>query len=305
MLGEVFYWVLNMSISAAIVGVIVLLLCRIRRLPRRLACFLWVIPFARMTVPFGVNSRYSLMTLLSKCVLKTVSAPGFYWDAEQISQMNFVMAAKQYAPLSFKVNALAGVFAVAGAVWLVGVAVLLLLFAVLYIITVSELKGATHLRDNMYCSGKITSPAVYGILRPRILLPDGYTEQDLPYILAHERQHIRRADNLRRVLAFAVTAAHWFNPLAWLFLREYLAATELACDEGVLAGYDGEERRAYARTLVNAAASREVFASAFGGAKVRVRVTRILSYKKLSFGSACACAALAAAMLCVLLTNAA
>ena len=70
--GELFYWVLNMSISTAFAGIIVLLLCKIKRLPRRIACFLWIIPYIRMTVPFGMGSRFSLMTLISKFTTRTV-----------------------------------------------------------------------------------------------------------------------------------------------------------------------------------------------------------------------------------------
>lgn len=35
--GEIFYWVFNMSIAASIAGLVVLLIGRIRRLPRRIA----------------------------------------------------------------------------------------------------------------------------------------------------------------------------------------------------------------------------------------------------------------------------
>lgn len=120
----------------------------------------------------------------------------------------------------------------------------------------------------------------------------------------HERKHIRRADNLRRVIAFVITSIHWFNPFTWIFLREYLTETELACDEAVLSGYDENERKRYALSLVNAAENREIFASAFGGAEIRVRISRILSYKKLSVFSLCAFAVLAVTVIYVLITNA-
>lgn len=305
MLGEIFYWVLNMSISASVVGIIVLLLCKIKRLPRRLACFIWIIPFIRMTVPFGIGSRFSLMTLISKFTTKTVEVPGIPEDIGDMTVTNHIMAANGYFPITYKVNILEDVFRVAGAVWLTVFAAILLAYCIMYAVTFSELRASKPLYGNVYVSDKVTSPAVYGIFRPRIILPESYSEEGLAYILAHERMHIKRADNLRRTAAFLVTALHWFNPLSWLFLRKYLSEAELACDEGVLSGLDAAQRKEYALTLVNSAASREVFASAFGGAKVRVRVSRILSYKKLSVFSICAFTALAAAVICVLLTNAA
>jgi beta-lactamase regulating signal transducer with metallopeptidase domain len=114
-------------------------------------------------------------------------------------------------------------------------------------------------------------------------------------------------DNLWRVLAFATASLHWFNPFAWIFLRIALSDLELFCDERVLNQMGHEERRAYARALVDGAQTKQertVFASAFGGARIRVRVERILDYRRLSRLSAVCAALLVAAIAWVLLTNA-
>lgn len=64
MLKEVFYWIFNMSITASITGVLVMLIRSAKKFPKRLAVILWLIPFLRMTIPFGLNSQYNLMSLL-------------------------------------------------------------------------------------------------------------------------------------------------------------------------------------------------------------------------------------------------
>ena len=51
MLQELFYWVFNMSITAAITGVIIMLIRLMKKIPRRLTVFLWIIPFLRMVFP--------------------------------------------------------------------------------------------------------------------------------------------------------------------------------------------------------------------------------------------------------------
>jgi len=56
--------------------------------------------------------------------------------------------------------------------------------------------------------------------------------------------------------------------------------------------------------LVDCAESMGVFASPFGGAKIRVRIDRILSYRKLSIISIASLTAFAVAIGYVLLTNA-
>jgi len=301
-LGEVFYWVFNMSIAAAITGAVVVLIGKIKRIPRRFAYIMWLAPFLRMWLPLGLGSKYSLMSLLSKVTTKTVIV---YEGYETFTMMNHIMAANSYFPITYKISLLEDLFAVASVIWIIVAAAVLVSLVILYAITKSELSGACHFRDNVYLSEKVTSPAVYGVFRPKIILPADFAKKDLTYILAHENAHIKNADNLWRAVAFVTVAIHWFNPLAWIFLKSFLAETELACDERVLSRFGEEEKKAYAAALVDCAEDRNVFASAFGGARIRVRVDSILSYKKLSLLSGAFFTALAAAILYVLLTNAA
>ena len=72
MLQEVFYWIFNMSITATITGGLIMLVRLIKKIPRRVTVFLWIIPFLRMAFPFGLNSPYSLMSLLSQVTTKTI-----------------------------------------------------------------------------------------------------------------------------------------------------------------------------------------------------------------------------------------
>ena len=59
---------------------------------------------------------------------------------------------------------------------------ILITFAVLYFSTMREIKNAKHLNGNVYFSGKIVVPAVYGMIKPRIVLPASYAEKDLSLI---------------------------------------------------------------------------------------------------------------------------
>ena len=303
MLAEVFYWILNMSITAALTGACVMAVRRVKRLPRRLAVLLWAIPFLRMAVPLGLNSPYSLMTLASKIMAKTVVV---YQPAENVafSMMNSVKAADSYFPLTYKADLLEKVFGAASALWIAGALAIFLTLAAVYFTTLREMRDAAPLRDNVYLSDKSASPAVYGILKPRIILPASYRDKDVELILLHEETHIRRADNLWRMLAFLLTAAHWFNPLCWVFLRAFLADLELSCDECVLVRLGGGRAKEYARTLLQSGQGKTVFASAFGGARIRTRIENILSFRKMTGFSLAVCAAWIAAVFYALLTNA-
>lgn len=302
-MGDLFYWLFNMSIVGAVTGLAVVLIRLIKRIPRRWIVFLWAIPFLRFLIPLGIGGKYSLMSLLSRFATKTVVV--YEGELADYTATNAIQAAKNYFPITYKVDLLADVFHYAALVWVIAAAALILAMGIMYAVTISELKDAEHLRGCIYCSPKITTPAVYGILRPRIILPAACRDsEDLVLIVLHERRHIRRLDNLWRMLAFLTAAVHWFNPAAWLFLKLYLADAELACDESVLSKLPTGEHKRYAHALLNAREGKAVFASAFGGAKVRTRIEWILSYKRMTAASGTAFAALIAAIAYFLLTNA-
>lgn len=305
MLSEIFYWLFNMSISAAITGIIIFLAGKIKKLPRRLMQILWAVPFLRMWIPVGIAGKYNLMTLLSQFSAKTVVVLNFdSVPVPDLTTTNYIRAASNYSPITYKTDVLDNLFHTASIVWVIFAAALMIASVIIYAATKSELKKARYLRDNTYVSDGITTPAVYGVFRPRIIIPEGYELMDLHYILAHESAHIRRKDNLWRIVAFFSASVHWFNPFAWLFLKKFLEETELACDEQVLADCGEDDKKAYAMALVDSAESRNVFAPAFGGAKIRQRIDRILSYKKLSVLSIVSFTVFSIAIGYVLLTNA-
>lgn len=301
MLSDLFYWLFNMSISASIAGLLILLAGKLRRMPRRLLHLLWVIPLLRMWIPIGINSKYSLLNLFIPLPIRSVLiAEGTF----SVSMLNFTGAADTYFPITYKLGLLKTVFQTAAVIWLIVASALLLTMLLLYRMTKSELKDARHLRNNLYFSDKVTAPAVYGIFRERIILPEEYVKKDLTFLLLHENAHIKRKDNLWRILAIATACVHWFNPFAWLFLKSFLTNLELACDEAVLSQCGEGEKKRYAAALLDCAESKSLYASAFGGAKMRLRIDRILSYKKLSVFSIICLVILSAVIGYVLLTNA-
>ncbi|MBR4881237.1 MAG: M56 family metallopeptidase, partial [Clostridia bacterium] len=185
-------------------------------------------------------------------------------------------------------------------VWVTVALALIIAMAIVYFVTKKELCDAVRIRDNVYYSEKVNTPAVYGIIRPRIIFP---TDQTDKYVLLHEQTHIKRQDNLCRMIAIVTACIHWFNPLVWLFLKLYISDSELACDEAVIAKLQRSEHKDYALTLLRYTGKKTVYASPFGGAGVRTRIERILSYKKLSVLSVISFALLVLFTAYFLLTN--
>jgi hypothetical protein len=80
-------------------------------------------------------------------------------------------------------------------------------------------------------------PMTWGIWRATILLPEGaekWSADRLRVVLLHELAHVRRRDCLTQLLGQLARAAYWFNPLAWLAVREMRRLQERACDDLVL-----------------------------------------------------------------------
>lgn len=301
MLSEMFYWVLNMSIIGSVAGLVVLALGRIKALPRFAVYILWALPLIRLWLPFGIANKYSLLSLVSSFTTKTVV---FREELPRLTATNSLMGASSYFPIKYKTTLLENVFFYASEVWIIVCCAAILASVLLYFFTKSELKSAELIKGNIYKSDRITVPAVFGVIHPRIIVPAAMADGNMEYIILHEQVHIRRNDNLFRIVAVITACVHWFNPLLWIFLKCFFVDMELACDARVLKNLNKSQIREYAGTILTCASGNALFASAFGGAKTRVRIENILSYKKLMFLSSLCFAVLVAVIAVIIATNA-
>jgi len=301
MLGEIFYWVLNLSILGSFTGLILLMLRHIRKLPRFGVYLLWLLPLIRFWVPIGLANQYSLLNLLAQFTTKTIVVRK---EELQFTMTNSIMAANSYFPIEYKSNLLKNIFAVCGVIWAIVMVGALLFSILLYFFTKKALINTNHIKDNIYKSDNITTPAVYGIIRPKIMLPSTLEDADLNYILLHEKTHIRRSDNLWRIVAVISACVHWFNPLIWIFLNYFFTDMELACDASVLKKLNRDQQKAYAMALLTYSVGNNYYASAFGNTKTKLRIENILSYKKLTLVSGLCFTVLLILIAITLITNA-
>jgi beta-lactamase regulating signal transducer with metallopeptidase domain len=102
------------------------------------------------------------------------------------------------------------------------------------------------------CSTSPIEPALVGILRPVVLLPEGLIErlspEELRAVLAHEVAHLRRHDNLTAAMHMLVEAVFWFFPVTWWLGGRLNVERERACDEAVLSR--GSEPVVYAESIL-------------------------------------------------------
>ncbi len=99
------------------------------------------------------------------------------------------------------------------------------------------------------------SPALFGLFRPRLLLPRDvaahFSAQELRYVFLHELAHLQRRDLAMHWIVTVLQIVHWFNPLLWLGFARWRTDRELACDALALEAAGGDHSRAYGRTILH------------------------------------------------------
>jgi TonB family protein len=111
-------------------------------------------------------------------------------------------------------------------------------------------------------------PLSYGLIRATVLLPgesEHWTEERRRIVLSHEMIHARRLDSVWGLLAQCALAVNWFNPLAWLAIRQFRKEQERSCDDAVVAA--GTASTVYASHLVDLARSIAIPEPALGMAE--------------------------------------
>lgn len=164
---------------------------------------------------------------------------------------------------------------------------------------------------NIYIADGIDTPVVSGIANVRIMIPaflagDSY-KKELEYVITHELVHIKRYDNITKLLAVLSLCIHWFNPLIWLCFLLYQKDMEMSCDAEVLAAYGVDIRNEYANSLLNIAVKQNSIlygaVPAFGESNLKGRIKEIMKFKKIKVWTGIFAAILLVILAFMLLTN--
>jgi beta-lactamase regulating signal transducer with metallopeptidase domain len=114
------------------------------------------------------------------------------------------------------------------------------------------------------------------LLVPRILWSELSSAQRRS-VLLHELAHFNRHDLLKSLLVRALALPHWFNPFAWLAVREFDEAGEWLCDDRATEALSATE---YAKTLLKFCerpVPRAWPTTAARGSGVAARIHRLIS----------------------------
>ncbi len=335
----IFLNVFNRSLAAGwLILAVIVVRFLLKKAPRRLSCVLWAVVAVRLLCPFFPASSFSLIPsreTISAEVVRFAPAPAIDSGIPALNEALNPMIGERFAPApGTSVNPLYIWTAVAGIVWLVGVAVMAgyaLLGSLRMRSVVREavplgmcgesyetgeagtcaephrarpLETGAALPDNVWLCDAVRSPFILGIVRPKIYLPSGITREQMLCILAHEQAHVERLDHCLKPFGWLLLSVYWFHPLVWIAYMLFCRDLELACDEKVVGGMDLDGRKAYSHALLACSLQRKMIFSyplAFGEIGVRERVKGILHYRKpagwLAAVAVLACAAVAVCFL--------
>ena len=287
---SLFFGFLNRSLTAAI---LILAVCLVRlvfkKAPRWLICALWALVAVRLVCPFSIESVLSLIPSAEPVQPEIVYAaqPAITSGALVIdSIVNPPLAAAFTPSPAQSANPLQIAAFLAARIWLAGAAILLLYAAVSAIRLRLRVRMAVRLEGNVWQSEFVSSPFILGVFRPRIYLPYNMDARQQALVLAHERAHLKRGDQLWKPLGFLLLAAYWFNPLCWLAYVLLCRDIEAACDEKVIRALGTDCKKAYSEALLACSVPRRLIAAcplAFGETSVKTRIKAVLNYKKPAF----------------------
>lgn len=307
---EIFLSIVNMSISASWIVLVVLLLRMIfKNAPKWIRVLLWGIVAIRLVCPLSVESFMSLMPSA-----ETIR-PEIMMDEKPIIDSGVPVINNVINPVIVEtftpeptdsVNPLQVVIEALMYVWVIGITVMVLYTIISYRIIAGRVSTAVRLKDNIYQSENVDSPFVLGIISPKIYVSYNVSGDDLEYVIAHERAHICRKDYLWKPLGFIILSVHWFNPLMWLGYVLLCRDIELACDEKVIRELNVKQKADYSQALLACSVNRRMIAAcpiAFGEVSVKERVKSVLNYKKPAFWIIAAAIIVCAVVAVCFLTN--
>lgn len=310
MMENVFLRLLNMSLTAAVLVVVVLLLRLVfHKAPRWIHCLLWALVAVRLLCPFAIESDLSLMPSAPVMTVPdslTPSDPVVTPNTPSVDVIDPDAPATDLPPQTNvggtvtppvaptlpdssvaapgdSVDPWQVALTVATYAWLLGMLAMLTYAVATTLRLRLQVREAVRVQGNLWQCDHLRSPFILGVLRPRIYLPSHLDSTAQDGVIAHEKAHLRRLDHLWKPLGFLLLAVHWFNPVLWAAYIFLCRDIEAACDEQVVRHMTAADRKVYSEALLSCSAPRRLVSAcplAFGETSVKSRIQSVLSYKK-------------------------
>ncbi|WP_340008858.1 M56 family metallopeptidase [Paenibacillus sp. FSL K6-0276] len=293
---QLFGHILNMSITGSYV-IVFIIVARLflRKVPKIFSYALWSVVLFRLLCPYSIESIFSFIpsevqnSPLNKQYIQTPQIQNVINTSDQaVNNISTVLipATSATSVGMPPVNSTDTWMIIGQYIWLIGIALLLIYSIVATVRLLRNLRAATPLFENVYERIGITTPFVFGFLKPRIYLPSGLSDNEKAYIIKHEQVHIHRYDHIIKPLAFTVLCIHWFNPVVWLAFYLMSDDMEKSCDERVIRQMGSGIKKEYSTSLLSLSTGKRFMGGsplAFGESNTKGRIKNVLNYKKPTF----------------------
>lgn len=287
MMSEIFLKLFNMSITASwLILAVVLLRFVLKKAPSWINCLLWGLVGLRLVMPFSLESIFSLVPsaeIIPQSNMSSTEAPLIDSGFASVNQTVNPIITETYVEHGNQLPSLLTIFSV---IWLGGIAAMLIYGVISYALLYRKVRISILHKENLYFCDNVDTPFILGIIKPKIYLPSGISEEQLEYVIKHEKAHLKRKDHWWKPLGFALLAVYWFNPVIWVAYILLCRDIEHACDEKVIRDMDNTDKKGYLETLVNCSTLRRkimICPLAFGEVSVKRRIKSMLNYKKPAF----------------------
>lgn len=286
-ISPIFYRLLYMSIIGTILGTLILILTKLfdNKLSAKWKALMWIIPLIFLMIPIQrieikIPNNIPISSTIDKVenIFNSVEpieykelAEGTYKSTEQqTTQLEEIQNNEnpKYDTKEIILNMLIPLL------WLIVSTIGLFIFIIGNISLIIKVSKTKKVRDyriksiQRSCKRKLkinknieirsqkvnTSPCIYGIMHPKILVPEGFTEKEdeiIENVFMHELSHYKRKDMITNFILIIITSLHWFNPFVYMLFKRIRQEMELATDEIALSKMDKDEKKKYGLTLIN------------------------------------------------------
>ncbi len=290
-LSPIFYKILYMSIVGTVLGILIVILTKYfdNKLSAKLKYFIMLIPILFLIMPISkievnTNNDFLITSVIEKVETKLSKVQDInYSNTSKIQEVkptinkenNSTSTKQNQVNINVKSNKASFAFyTILPIVWLVGVGISLIIFVIsnirlkYKIVKSSKLEDVrmdmilTKCKEKLKITKKIgikiqnfnDSPCIYGIVKPQILLTEGFCKKDdeiIENVFMHELSHYKRKDMITNHILLIMTSLHWFNPFVYGFFKKIRQEMELATDEIALSKMNKEQKKQYGFTLIN------------------------------------------------------
>ncbi len=291
---DVFQIVFSLSLSGSVLAGLILL-CKAlfrNKFAAQWHYFVWFLLIFRLLIPYAPESSLSVFNIFKPAVQGVIdiyntetkakvslpeSNPGVVInsgvESTGIPRQNEQASSSQETAIPQNNNS--GYYGWLSIVWLIGILIAILYLAlvnaifslrlkkgkksndpkVVQAVEQCKLEVGVHTAIPVFCSDQIKTPSLFGLIRPKLLLPPNMpatlSAEEMRYVFLHELSHLKRMDLWVNWLTLLLRAVYWFNPVIWFAFAKMQEDCEVACDAWVLKHINPEEHQKYGETIIN------------------------------------------------------